>query len=73
MRAHHEPCGAPNNRVADASVTGPHEVIPMTLLLPILILVILGLAIRYGSDSRDGRDWASNPRTTSVPTDIVLH
>jgi hypothetical protein len=72
MRAHREPCGAPNSRVADAPVTSPREVIPMTLILPILILVILGLAIRYGSDSRDGRDWAAGPRTTSVPRDIVL-
>ena len=45
----------------------------MALLIPLLLLILLGLAVRYASDSRDGRDWVAGPPAPRRNGDIVLH
>ena len=32
----------------------------MILIVPLILVLLVGLAVRFGSDSRDGRDWASS-------------
>lgn len=31
----------------------------MTWLIPLIVFAIFALAVRYATDSRDGRDWAA--------------
>ena len=44
----------------------------MALLIPLMIVALVVLAARYGSDSRDGRDWAPTPASPRRTRDIVL-
>ena len=44
----------------------------MALLIPLIVLVLVALAARFGSDSRDGRDWAPGFRGSACSGNIVL-
>lgn len=39
----------------------------MSVFILLLVIVAVALAARYGSDSRDGRDWTRR----DIPRDIV--
>ncbi len=34
----------------------------MMWIVPLIVVVVLAAAYRYGTDSRDGRDWSSVPQ-----------
>lgn len=58
--------------VTDTSTAHPQKVIEMTFLFPLILLVVLGLAVRFATDSRDGRDWAPRVRGSGCSGNIVL-
>lgn len=43
----------------------------MLLILALIVIVSLVLALRYGTDSRDGRDWASTADRWPSQGDMV--
>lgn len=45
----------------------------MAILVLLAIAALVGLAARFGSDSRDGRDWAPTPVAPRWTGDILSH
>ncbi len=43
----------------------------MAMLVPLIVVILVGVAVRYGSDSRDGRDWTPTCRVPRCTGGIV--
>ena len=43
----------------------------MLMFITAILIIGVYLALRYGTDSRDGRDWSWTDRPAAGPRDIV--
>ena len=56
---------------ATGAAAASEKVSEMFVVLALILIVALILAERYGTDSRDGRDWASTAGRWGSDRDIV--